>query len=345
VKPDKPILIVGAGLAGSLLAWRFMQANHPVQLIHQPRMTSASRVAAGIINPVTGQRLVLQAQIQNLLHAALHLYAELADFFHINFFFAKPILRSLNHERLQQAWQKRQTDPAYQAYLSPMPDDGQTIKQHHTGYLDTHALLDALHTYFQQHHCIIESDFSYKNLDIQEKSITWQGRSFSQVIFCEGWRAQNNPWFNYLPFQPAKGDILTFHTTQTLPKSIIHQGKWLLPLTNGRFRLGASYDNQQPLHEKPSPHAKEELLQALSHMPIDRNNITLTEHQSGIRPNTLDKQPFLGTHPKHKNIAIFNGFGSKGSLLIPHYSACMLASIQHKQALPKEADIQRYPCV
>ncbi len=48
-------LIVGQGLAGSLLAWELMQRGAKV-LIVDNGMPNASQVAAGLINPITGMR-------------------------------------------------------------------------------------------------------------------------------------------------------------------------------------------------------------------------------------------------------------------------------------------------
>lgn len=81
-------------------------------------------------------------------------------------------------------------------------------------------------------------------------------------------------------------------------------------------------------------------------MPIHQNtdDFTLIQHQAGIRSNTMDKQPFLGFHPKAKHIGIFNGFGSKGSLLIPYYAQCMLEHILERKELPQHVDIQRFSC-
>lgn len=51
-------LIVGQGIAGSVLAWTLLQRGAKVQLADPKLRSSSSRVAAGIINPVTGKRFV-----------------------------------------------------------------------------------------------------------------------------------------------------------------------------------------------------------------------------------------------------------------------------------------------
>jgi len=337
-------LIVGAGLAGSLLAWQLMQAGKKIHILHNPSFTSASRVAAGLINPVTGQRLVLQEHIEDLLPTAHALYRQLGEHFQQQFFYAKAMLRSLQNSRLKQAWTKRQHDSNYHDYLSPVAQHSDIIQQHQTGYLDTNALLDALHHYFQEHGCMTCCELQNDDIHIQHNTIQYQHMTASSLIYCQGWREINGKFFSFLPFQPAKGEILHLSTKKKLPEAIINQDKWLLPLQHGSFKLGATYQSNM-LNEQATEEGKQQLLAALNTMPIDSDGITLLEHQAGIRPNTLDKQPFLGMHPQHPNIGIFNGFGSKGSLLIPWYSICMCEHLIHHAALPKHADIQRFACV
>lgn len=337
-------LIIGAGLAGSLLAWRLMQAGKKIHILHNPALTSASRVAAGLVNPVTGQRLVLQENIENLLPAAHTLYQQFAEQFHAQFFFEKNMLRSLQQDKSKQAWQKRQLDPKYQTYISAIPNQTDMIEQHCTGYLDTNALLDALHGYFKQHNCLTESDVQQHDIQVHQSHVQWHDISASKAIFCQGWREINGELFSFLPFQPAKGEILHLSSPNKLPEHIINQDKWLLPLGNSHFKIGATYQSNNP-DGKPSEAGKKILLDALKNMPIEQADITLKHHQVGIRPNTLDKQPFLGMHAKHKHVGIFNGFGSKGSMLIPWYSERMCEHLIHGTALPSEADIQRFTCV
>ena len=62
----------------------------------------------------------------------------------------------------------------------------------------------------------------------------------------------------------------------------------------------------------------------------------------GVRPGTKDRKPFLGRHPYHPQLAVFNGFGAKGSLMIPWYSQHFSQYLLGKGEIFSSADIKRY---
>ncbi len=338
------VLIVGGGIAACLLAWKLHQQAYKVHIIHHPNIAAASSVAAGLINPVTGQRLVLQAGIEQLLPCAQSLYQSLERHFNTRLYFPCPIWRSFTKEREQQAWSKRQHDPKYTAYLQPHPLHADTLIQQRTAYVDTAQLCRNILNFFSNFGHLHQQRFQHQQCHDDAHGIVYQHIHAKRIIFCEGWRGMHNPYFKHLPFQPAQGEILDIQTDSPHPKHIVHQGTWLIPTHDGRLRLGASYNNKPPFHEQTTPQAATQLLQSLNTMPIQLEAVRIQKQQAGIRPNTRDKQPFIGFLPHHPRIGIFNGFGSKGSLLIPYYAQAMLMHMQQQTPIPKVADIQRFPC-
>jgi glycine/D-amino acid oxidase-like deaminating enzyme len=342
------LLIVGAGLAGSILTYRLTLAGQKVLLVSDPSTPSASRVAAGLINPVTGQRLVLQESIEELLASAQHFYHDIEARFDINILHEREMLRVFRSEKEKLVWENRIRDPAYHPYIDHELHDDPGINtdhgaflQHHTSYLDTNTMLDALHQWFRKQEILIEAPLLYSDVTIEADNIQWQAVQAGRVIFCEGWRGQKNPWFDWLPFQPAKGEILTLSTDSTIPVHMINRGKWLLPINEGTFKLGATYDRSE-LNETVTEDAKQELLDALEHIFLSRPAVRVTNHMAGVRPGTKDKQPFVGLHPEHAQMGIFNGFGSKGSLMIPWYAEQFTCHLVDGTPLPERADIRRW---
>ncbi|MFZ2171347.1 MAG: FAD-binding oxidoreductase [Methylococcaceae bacterium] len=321
-------LIIGQGLAGSLLAWELIQRECKVVIVDNGR-ENASQVAAGLINPITGMRFVKTTDVDKFLPAAKQSYSRLAGFFQQIFYIEKPKLRLFRSDKELIHCIKKHDNLDYQDYLSAIAPPEETIDnlatpfgfllQKQTGYLLTRPLLSCLKDFFIARGCYRLADFDYRDIQINSV-LRWQDISPKQIIFCEGHHATNNCWFSWLPFQPVKGEILTLEHQTKLPDKILNYGNWLIPLNSHHIRIGATFDREN-LNTRPTKQGKIDLLNALR--PISANLLggaTLISHQANIRPCTLDKQPFIGRHPQWLQLAIFNGFGAKGSLQIPWYS-------------------------
>ncbi len=334
--PQASIIIIGQGLAGSLLAWTLMQQGIHI-CIYADGKASASRVAAGLINPVTGQRFVLAEQTPQMLKYAQAFYQDIEKKLNIQCYFPLPIQRLFNTEKERINCRKRLYNPTYTNYfqLTDTPADLQAeysgITQRHAAWLDTNTLLDALADYFEQQQSIKHASFvNQTNISNKQK-----------VIFCEGYQMMHNPLFSWLPMQAAHGEIITCKSKDILSPYIINKGKWLLPSGLHTCRVGATYETgfHTPTLQETS---KQTLLNFARHLFSTNKGFEVVNHQAGIRPATQDKQPFIGFHPQHRNIGIFNGFGSRGSLLIPHYAKALTDNLTQAKNIPQEADISRY---
>ena len=340
-------LIIGQGLAGSLLAWELMQRGCKIIIIDNGK-ENASQIAAGLINPVTGMRFVKSTDIDTLLPVAKHCYSQLADVFQQIFYIEKPMLRLFRNDAELTHCLKRLDNADYQDYLGAIIPPDQPIKniaspfgylqQKQTGYLSTRPLLTCLKDFFIAKECYRLAAIDYQDIQMLP-SLRWQDVFPRQIIFCEGHHATKNPWFSWLPFQPVKGEILTLAHQSQLPNKILNFGNWLIPLNSHHIRIGATFDREN-LNALPTELGKNELLNALKPISANLAQATLTNHQANIRPCTLDKQPFIGHHPQYPQLAIFNGFGAKGSLQIPWYSQHFVDALLNNT--PLSSNIQRH---
>jgi glycine/D-amino acid oxidase-like deaminating enzyme len=348
---DLDTLIVGQGLAGSLLAWELLERGERILVLDDGHQSAASTAAAGLLNPVTGQRLVKTAGVDLCLPFARECYRTLEQRLGLSLLVEKPMWRLFRNEREQEAWERRSRDPAYSAYLGERleaaalqppfiaPQGGFT--QHQTGFLDTNALMAGTRDYLSVGGHYRRQAVEYGEIEPAGEGVRFDDMTCRRVIFCEGYKAQHNPWFDWLPFQPAKGEILSLEIDTPLPDAIINAGKWLMPRGGDDYRLGATYEREQ-LDEQPTEAGLQELLDALPQLLAPVPDYSVIDHRAGVRPNTLDKQPFIGLHPTWPQLGIFNGFGSKGSLLIPWHAARFADSLLGGAAPPGEADILRY---
>lgn len=339
-------LIIGQGLAGSLLGWELIRRGQTVMII-DPGTENASRVAAGLINPVTGQRLVKAADTERLLESATKYYAVLELFFRQSFFIEQPMLRLLHSARLLEIARQRLADPTYAPYLERILDRHSGITspfgllvQRHTGHVETRALLRALKQFFIDRCSYRQAQVCYRDIHWR-RTVNWQGLQARAIIFCEGYHMSQNPWFNWLPLQPVKGEILTGFCVNLPGPDILNYGHWLMPITGCQFKTGATFEHDT-LDITPTERAKATLLSELEQVCPALSQATTLCHQAGIRPATQDRQPFIGFHPKQAGFAVFNGFGAKGSLLIPYYCQLFADVLQSRQALPGKINIFRH---
>jgi glycine/D-amino acid oxidase-like deaminating enzyme len=339
-------LIIGQGLAGSLLAWELIQRNKRVVVIDDGK-DNASLMAAGLINPLTGMRLVKTAHVEKLLPVAIAFYQTLSHHFNEPFYIEKPLLRVLNTHKELLTCQKRQQQAEYHPYLSQKLSIDHSIisaaglvKQQQTGYLLCKPLLTALKNYFIAQNAYIKTEINYADIKLTPH-LQWKQLTAKKLIFCEGHHARHNPWFSYLPFQPVKGEIITATAIHKIPQNIINYGHWFIPLNSNTFRTGSTFDREH-LDSSSTEDAKYSLLTSLKQVMPSLSIKTKITQQAGIRPTTLDKQPFTGNHPAHPKLIIFNGFGAKGSLQIPWYCQNMADYLIHNKTIAENSNIMRY---
>jgi len=348
---DIDTLIIGQGLAGSLLAWELTHRGERILVVDDEHASASSTAAAGLINPVTGQRIVKTVGVDDYLPVARKRYRSLEAIFDRELLFEIPMWRIVRNEKERTVWQKRKQDAEYDAYLGEWLETWQVqppfiapkggFEQTHTGYLDTNALLEGMREYLLETGRYRPQHIDYTMIELDNESVRFDGLTCKRAIFCEGYKAMHNPWFNWLPFTPAKGEILSLRFEQPLPKVMINAGRWLMPRANGEHKLGATYEHEQ-LDELTTDAARLTLLNALPTIVADPEPYNVTGHQAGVRPATTDRQPFLGLHPQWPQLGIFNGFGSKGSLLIPWHAETFADALLCDSALPIECDIRRH---
>ncbi|MGD2116742.1 MAG: FAD-dependent oxidoreductase [Chromatiales bacterium] len=345
------VLIVGQGLAGSILAWHLLQAGQRVLVIDDHWRQSASAVAAGLVNPVRGKRLLLAEEINQCLPYAHQFYRQLEQQCKRQLFVDMDMLRLFKDEQQQQYFAQRRQDPVYQSYFKAfdrqhryasqldMPH-GATWQQG-TGYLLTTGLLDGMAEQLEQQHSLQRQAFDYNEVQLRDGKVQWRHYQAQHCVFCEGYQAISNPWFDWLPWQPAKGDILTIESEQASVEHIINRGNWLIPIGANRYKTGATHDWNLD-STQPNPAAQQQLLQSCKALFIQPPDCKVVNHETGVRPATRDKQPFIGFHPQHQQLLMFNGFGAHGSLMMPFYASQLSRVLQNEGSLPKSVDVQRY---
>jgi glycine/D-amino acid oxidase-like deaminating enzyme len=341
-------IIVGQGLAGSTLAIQLIKRGKRFLVIDAPDQNSASRVAAGLFNPVTGNKLV-KSWLTDLIFPYLHtFYADAEKLTSANFYHPMPLYRPFVSIEEQNEWMGRSTDQNYSGLIERIitksnyssvndPFGGLLLKQ--SGYIDTQNFINAVRSTLIERDAIWEIDFDHEKLVIEDTHVTYEHVKATAVIFCEGVKVSINPWFNKLPITALKGETLTIKCDWH-QQVILNRGVYLVPeKRKGEFKVGATY-NFQDKSAAVTMEGKVQLetkLRDLVSFPY-----TATNQQWGFRPTTNDRRPIIGRHPKFTQLIIFNGLGTKGVSLAPYFSEALLQWTENAIPLYKEVDITRY---
>jgi glycine/D-amino acid oxidase-like deaminating enzyme len=334
------------------LAWRFQQAGQPFHMVGSSHLPSAAKVAAGIINPVTGRWMTKSWRFDDFAPEAARFYTEIEREFSVELYHALPATRfCLNADDAKRA-RRRSRNPRYAKVLGEYeePDTESALFKNAHGnfpikgaaYVDLPLFVETLRTHFQAGGHYEDRIFEHQKLRPSEAGWTYEGRCYEKVLFCEGAALQENPWFRDLPLTPAKGETLLCRSEGLqLKEQLYHHGKWLLPYPDGTFRIGATYDEDDRTPD-PTDAAKEQLSEAFEAMTREPHELRIIDQPAGIRPSTRDARPLLGAHPTEPGLYIFNGLGSKGASLAPTLSRELTDFIFNGSPLDPETNIQRF---
>ncbi len=342
-------LIVGQGIAGTLLAYFLELKGQTVRVVDDGYERSASRVAAGIVNPITGRRFIKSWRIDELIPFARQTYRALEDLLGISIYHEQPLIRSIFTIAEENDWISRTADPSYDAYLEEYAELGSyagrliparsygAVRQ--AAQVDLPLLLAAYRDRLQTKGALIDEGFDHQRMTLTAAGAAYEGLHFQRVVFCEGYRALENPFFNYLPFKGDKGEVLIVRIPGLRFDRIIKHRVFIVPLPDDRYWVGATYVHRYQ-DDRPTPEGRqtlEEKLRSTLQVPFE-----IVEHRAAVRPTVKDRRPFLGNHLKYPQLSIFNGLGTKGSSLGPLWAHHLAAFLVDGAALDPEVSIRRF---
>ncbi|MFO7674135.1 MAG: FAD-dependent oxidoreductase, partial [Lutibacter sp.] len=174
---------------------------------------------------------------------------------------------------------------------------------------------------------------------ITENGVEYNDVIASKIVFCEGFGLKNNPFFNELPMQEAKGELITIHAPNLNIDFMIKSAVFVLPLGNYNYKIGATF-NWKDKTQLPTEEGKNELTAKLD--TFIKAPYTIVEHVAGIRPTVKDRRPLAGKHPKHQNLAVLNGLGTRGVMIAPTLAKALYNHLENGIALDNEISIARF---
>ena len=332
-------LIIGQGLAGTVLAHELISRGQNVHIIDNHHTGSSTKVAAGIINPITGHRLNLTDNFKELYQVAQNYYQALEKTLSTSLWQNIEQVRLIKNMGQSDHYLKRADEHQYDNYLGKRHSSPNNFRNanfgacdiHQTAIVDTNELIVATGQWLKNQGFLSLQKCDYENIHFNKNNVELIGIKTKQIIFCEGYQAIHNPWLNALPFKLSKGELLNISSEKKI-KNMLNWGNWLVPKGN-IYRLGSNFA-WNDLDLRPDISIKNQLLESLQmHTYLSGNVIA---HDVGIRPTTINRKPFVGQIQSIPNAYCFNGFGSKGCLTVPYYAKLLSEHLICSKPLPKE---------
>ncbi len=336
-------------------------------VIDRDEPVTSSKIAAGLITPITGQRLTKSWRWDELWPAAVDLYRRVEFETGAKCFHRRRMLRLFANLREQNVFAKRLAEPGFPSLVrQPQPlvnaawFDGELggFEMPDAGQLDVAR-------YLAESRASFASAGSYRTAEVdQNRDIHFDSDHVTLprldvqarcLIFCQGFAATRNRWFDRVPFDATKGEILTIRVPGLRERRVVHRGLWLAPVNpasddsdvdsceadssvrhDSLYRAGSTYDWNE-LDSKPTASGRDAIcsrLEQFLRLPFE-----VVEHQAAVRPIVVGRHPVVGLHPENTRIGFFNGLASKGSLQAPFFASQFAAFLSDNGDLDRDVDL------
>ncbi len=321
------IIVVGQGIAGTLITHFLLEQHQEVVVIDPGKPINASKVAAGIINPITGRRFVKSWRVDEFMRFAKPMYRRIEQLLSVDLYHEFNLIRALNNNKQETEWLLRGTYPGYEQFMLDKAELGPYTSFVQPAYawaelkgsaqVDFKKLVTGYRQLLKEKGNLIEEQLDHSQLDLTGESIHYKGVTADRIVFCEGYESRNNPLFSDLPHQPAKGDALLIGIPGLRVNKMLKSKTFLVPAGKELFWVGSNYE-WDFTDDLPSPTRKQQLLETLSAtLTVD---FEVQAHLAAIRPVFKDRRPKVGPHKHYKQVYLFNGLGTKGASLAPFWA-------------------------
>lgn len=293
-----PILIVGQGLAGTLLAWELEQAGLAFEIVDAGHQAAASRVAAGIVNPVTGRRLVESWRVRGLRPLAVETYRRLEAALGVKLWQEMRVRRRFADERERRILVEKRARGELAPWAGAADDDGFWIEG--AARVDLPRLLAAARQRWRS------------TGQLREARLDWGTAGQREIVIdCTG---HGTTRFAFVPWERSRGEVLLVEAGGLAPDEIVNCRHWVCPLGEGRALVGATHEPGCATAET-SETARVQLERSAADLLA--RPFVVREQWAGVRVHLPDRRPVIGRHPEQPALGVFNGLGSKGVLLAP----------------------------
>jgi glycine/D-amino acid oxidase-like deaminating enzyme len=339
-------LIIGQGLVGTWMSYYLAENGIDFKIINDVKSPAATSVASGVINPVTGRRIVQTWMIETILPFAVNAYESIEQIIGKTILKKAPVIAIHPSAQMQESFAYRLEHDNVYLYKMDVKQLANFFKTpfgiggiDQCYWLDLNTLLSAWRAHLIERGNYIESHFEQSELTILEQGVRWKNMEAEKIIFCDGINSMHHSFFQQLPFAPNKGEALIVRIPGLPANHIYKQQISIVPWADDLFWVGSIYE-WDFANILPTESFKQKMMAALDQyllLPYE-----IVDHIVGIRPANTQRRPFVGLHPQFPQIAICNGMGTKGCSLAPYFSDQLVQHMEQGATITPEASIERF---
>lgn len=341
-------LIIGQGLVGTVVAHKLLKIGKSVLVVDNSHHHSASLVAAGLFNPFIFKYVTKSWNADDLLPEMRRTYAQIQTLLNTKILHETGLIRLIGSEHEQKAWKKKSPRSHFIDHLGPVPVPSScsyltksrgfgAVSIPTAGWLNTAEMIKTFAKYLLDNNLLVQEKFDYDQLKVGV-DVIYKDIACKQVVFCEGIGVKDNPFFNFLPFNNTKGEVLDIRASDLNLEQPLNYGQFIIPHESGIYRTGTTYA-WTPLDHQPSAKSRKAMLE--KHSAFFGSTPEVLEQRAGVRPTAPDRRPYAGRHPKHPALSMLNATGSKGVMLAPWCTEQLINHLLHNSALHPEIDLNR----
>lgn len=339
-------IIVGLGIAGISLCEQLQKQNKSF-IVVDGGVGGSTAKSGGVFNPTVLKRFTAAWNAAAFYPAAINFYNELSKKLNQNIFVETPVLRIFKSVEEQNNWSVASDKKDLQPFLSSefLKNTNPAIVATYgfgevlgTAQIDALQLLSRYRAYLQTADLLLTETFEYNLVQQKENVVFYKNISAEKIIFAEGAKAIDNPFFPKQTIIGNKGEYVIIAAPELQLDALLKGPMYVIPAGKDQYKVGATY-SRDDYSVNPTELAREEILSKLRtfiNCPFE-----VVGQTAGVRPTTKDHRPLLGSLGKNPNLVFFNGLGSRGFLMSPLLAEILIDALENKSALPKEMDIQR----
>lgn len=341
----RKFVLVGQGIAGSLLSMIMRDRGIPHRVIDLPHYSQSSRIAAGVANPIVLKRLKWVKDAETFWPSMRRFYerwdSKLAP--SNGNWRSLAMLHRFKDPGEVNLWDERSEVEPFRSFLGEIRDNADPLFDAPHGWGSLQGL------YWLKTSSFLDS-YREKLLDwgILERAAfpipaggahIWPPglEEGEELVFCNGHLARETFEELRACFAPTRGEVITVRAPKLPEDQAYHAGVFAIPLGEHLFKIGASYGHDR-LEDLPTEEGRawlEEQWQKMYQGPYE-----LVEHQAGVRPTVRDRKPLLGT--LRPGIHLFNGLGSRGVMMAPYLGEHLLDHLWEGKPLAAHWNWRRF---